>query len=102
MHKVDSKMETLEAHKHHYVCVYFSPHSLEATHSIASKMAPHESHLLTLFFKPMIKRNAFCSDPIKQISLQIRCQIKNVPDKYPVNPKNLPLRIESLDSSAEI
>lgn len=50
----------------------------------------------------MIKRNAFCSDPIKQISLQIRCQIKNVPDKYPVNPKNLPLRIESLDSSAEI
>lgn len=88
---LDSKVVMPEQHKFRFVCVYFFQYLFEVMHSIASKMAPHEN-------QPILYRNIFLFNTyIFSIN-----NSNDIPDKYPVMPKNFPLRTESSDSNANI
>lgn len=88
---LDSKVVMPGLHKFRSVCVYFFQYLFEVMHSIASKMAPHEN-------PSILYRNIFL---FNTYTFAIN-NSNDIPDKYPVIPKNFPLRTESSDSNANI
>lgn len=88
---LDSKVVMPEQHKFRFVCVYFFQYLFEVMHSIASKMAPNEN-------QSILSRNIFL---FNTYTFAIN-KSNDIPDKYPLMPKNFPLRTESSDSNANI